>query len=155
MDTTIDHEPFIRQCIGLAEEAAAAGDEPFGALLLVDGAVRLTARNRVCTDADVTRHAELVLVSDACRRLDTDTLRRATLYSSTEPCMMCCGAIYWSRIPRVVFGCSSAALAVIAGGSLAVPSRSLFSHGKRPVAVIGPVLEDEACDVHRRFWSHR
>ena len=148
----VDHEPFIRQCVALAEGAARAGDEPFGALLVVDGVVRLTARNSVCTDADPTRHAELVLVAGAYRRFDADTLTRATIYSSTEPCMMCCGAIYWSRIPRVVFGCSSAALGLIAGGSLVASSRSLFGHGKRAVEVIGPVLEDEACAVHRRFW---
>ena len=147
-----EHESFIRQCIVLAEEAAAAGNEPFGAVLVVDGVVRLTARNSVRTDSDPTRHAELVLVSDACRRLDAGTLARATVYSSTEPCMMCCGALYWSRIPRLVFGCSAVALGALAGGNLVAPSRGLLGHGVRQVEVIGPVLEDEACGVHRRFW---
>lgn len=147
-----EHEGFIRQCIALAEEAARAGDEPFGALLVVDGAVRLTARNAVLTESDPTRHAELTLVSDACRRFDAATLARGTTYSSTEPCMMCCGAVYWSRIPRVVFGCSAAALGAIAGGSLVAQSRQLFAHGQRGVEVIGPVLEHEATAVLRRFW---
>ncbi len=148
-----EHEPFIRQCIALAEQAAAAGDEPFGALLVADGAVRLTARNTVRTDADPTRHAELSLVSDACRRFDAATRARATIYSSTEPCMMCCGAVYWSRIPRVVFGCSAVALGAIAAGSLVTSSRELLGYGTRRVEVIGPVLEQDAADVHRRFWA--
>ena len=152
MNAVTEHEPFIRECIALATEAAASGNEPFGAVLVVDGVVRLTARNSVRTDSDPTRHAELVLLSDACRRLDAATLARATVYSSTEPCMMCCGALYWSRIPRLVFGCSAAALGALAGGSLVAPSRGLFGHGARNVEVIGPVLEDEACEVHRRFW---
>ena len=129
MNAVTEHEPFIRECIALATEAAASGNEPFGAVLVVDGVVRLTARNSVRTDSDPTRHAELVLLSDACRRLDAATLARATVYSSTEPCMMCCGALYWSRIPRLVFGCSAAALGALAGGSLVAPSRGLFGYG--------------------------
>ncbi len=129
-----------------------AGDEPFGALVVVDGAVRLTARNVVLTESDPTRHAELTLVSDACLRFGAATLARATIYSSTEPCMMCCGAVYWSRVPRVVFGCSAAALGAITGGSLVAPLRQLLAHGQRGVEVIGSVLEHEATDVHSRFW---
>jgi len=150
-----EHEPFIRQCIALSGQAVKLGDEPFGALLVVDGEVRLTAHNRVTTDSDPTRHAELLLASDACRRLDDETIVGATLYTSTEPCVMCCGAIYWSRIPRVEFGCSAAALGALVGGSLVMPSRDVFANGKRRVDVVGPVLEDEALAVHRAYWPSR
>ena len=54
-------ETFIRRCIALSEEAVRQGDEPFGALLVVDGEVRCTARNQVLTESDPTRHAELLL----------------------------------------------------------------------------------------------
>ena len=151
----IEHEPFIRQCIALSVQAARDGDEPFGALLVVDGAVRLTARNRILTESAPTRHAELLLASEACRRLDAATLARASLYTSTEPCVMCCGAIYWSQVPRIVFACSAAALADIADGSLVIPLRQLFGSGKRQVEVIGPVLETEALAVHSAYWSAR
>jgi tRNA(Arg) A34 adenosine deaminase TadA len=114
--------------------------------------VRLTAQNRVVTEADPTRHAELLLVSEACRRLEPSALERATLYTSTEPCVMCCGAIYWSRIPRVVYGCSAVELGALVGGSLVIPSRQVFGSGRRPVEVVGPVLETEALAVHRVYW---
>ncbi|HJN44614.1 MAG: tRNA-specific adenosine deaminase [Acidobacteria bacterium] len=145
-------EPFIRQCITLSEQAVRLGDEPFGALLVVDGEVRLTAQNRAVTEADPTRHAELLLASEACRRLDRSTLARATLYTSTEPCVMCCGAIYWSRIPRMVYGCSAVELGALVGGSLVIPSRQVLGGGKRPIEVVGPVLEAEALAVHRAYW---
>ena len=131
------------------------GDEPFGALLELDGAVRLTARNRVCTESDPTRHAELLLASEACRQLAPEALTRATLYTSTEPCAMCCGAIYWSRIKRVVFGCSAVTLGALVGGGLVMSSRYIFECGKRTVEVIGPVLEAEASKVHRAYWLER
>ena len=149
------HERFIRQCITLSEHAVCHGDEPFGALLVVDGVVRLTAQNRVVTEADPTRHAELLLASEACRQMDAATLARATLYASTEPCVMCCGAIYWSRIQRVVFACSAVELGAVAGGSLVMPSRQVLGHGTRRVEVVGPVLETEALAVHRAYWNAR
>jgi tRNA(Arg) A34 adenosine deaminase TadA len=150
-----EHDAFIGQCITLSEQAVRRGDEPFGALLVVDGDVTLTAQNRVVTESDPTRHAELSLASEACRRLDATMLARATLYSSTEPCVMCCGAVYWCRIPRVVFGCSAVALGALTGGSLVVPSRQVFCRGTRGVEVVGPVLEAEALAVHRAYWGSR
>ena len=87
--------------------------------------------------------------------LDAATLQRATLYTSTEPCVMCCGAIYWSRIRQVVFACTAAALGDIAGGSLVIPSRELFSRARRPVEVVGPILESEALAVHQAYWGTR
>ncbi len=151
----IEHEPFIRQCIVLSEQAVRHGDEPFGALLVVDGDVRLTAQNRVVTESDPTCHAELLVASEACRRLDTATVAGATLYTSTEPCVMCCGAIYWSRISCVVFGCSAVELGALAGGSLVMPARQVFGSGKRRVEVVGPVLETEALAVHCASWKAR
>jgi len=153
MSGTTTHGVHIRRCIALAQQARQRGDEPFGAVLVVDNDIVLTASNRVVSDADSTRHAELILASDACRRLDRATRARAILYTSTEPCVMCCGAIYWSRIPRVVFGCSTASLGEITGGSLVVSSRTVFACGRRRVEVIGPVLGDEALAVHRGFWD--
>ena len=122
---------------------------------MVDGAVRLTAQNRAVTESDPCRHAELLLVGEACRTLDAATVAAATLYTSTEPCVMCCGAIYWSRIARDVFGCSAVQLGVVAGGSLVMPSREVFGRARRRVEVIGPILETEALAVHRTYWPVR
>ena len=71
-----EHEAFIRQCIALSEQAVRHGNEPFGALLVVDGDVRLTAQNQVLIESDPTRHAELLLASEAARRLDAAALER-------------------------------------------------------------------------------
>jgi len=65
---------------------------------------------------------------------------------------MCSGAIYWSGISTVVYGCPADTLGDIAGGSFVVSCRELFSKGKRAVEVIGPVLPEEGAEVHRNFW---
>ena len=94
---------FLREAIGLSREARAAGNHPFGALLVVDGAVVLRARNTVHTDDDPTAHAETNLVADAIRRLTREQIARSVLYTSCEPCAMCVGKIYWAGIRAVVY----------------------------------------------------
>jgi tRNA(Arg) A34 adenosine deaminase TadA len=147
------HESFLREAIALSKSAVANGDEPFGSVLVKDGAVILRAENSVFTGRDMTNHAELNLVKLAAKHYDAPFLAGCTLYTSTEPCAMCAGAIYWSGIGRMVFACSETRLGEIAGIGLNVPSRAVLQTGARNVAVVGPTnLEDEAAEVHQEFW---
>ena len=121
-------------------------------VMVADGEVLLTAENRVNTNHDCTQHAELNLVSQAAQQLSPDILAGCILYTSTEPCAMCSGAIYWAGIPVVVFGCSSATLWGITGGNLMISCQEIFARGQNKVEVIGPILENEAIAVHQGFW---
>ncbi len=149
-------EHHLFAAIELARRARENGNHPFGALLVdAAGDVVLEAENTVLTERDCTNHAELNLVRAASRRFGEATLRYCTLYTSTEPCAMCAGAIYWSGIGRVVFALSGAALnAMVEGGEddLALPCREVFARGGRTVAVSGSHLEEEAREVHEGFW---
>ena len=148
-----NHEQFIRQSYELAQAAVSRGNHPFGALLVKEGEVILAAENTVITDHDVTRHAELNLVSLASQQFDAAALAQCTLYTSTEPCAMCAGAIFWAGIPTVVFGCSAIALSELTGGgALAIPCPEIFERGNRETAVIGPLLEKEGLQVHKQYW---
>ena len=144
---------LIRECYRLASLAAQKGNHPFGALLARDGEIVLRAENSVGTEGDSTRHAELNLVSQALRELGADTVRQCTLYTSTEPCIMCSGAIYWAEIPAVIFGCSAAGLREKSAETFLVPCRDILSLGRRPTRVIGPLLEEEGRAIHRAFWA--
>jgi len=147
------HQQFVREAIALARQARVDGNHPFGALLVLDGRVALTATNSVITDRDPTAHAETNLVAAAIRHLSRDDIKRAVLYTSCEPCAMCVGKIYWAGIRAVVYGLSSQELAVLAGPDFLVPCRELFQRAREPVVVIGPVLLDEARTVHVGFWQ--
>jgi tRNA(Arg) A34 adenosine deaminase TadA len=147
-----DHEPFLREAIALSKSAVANGDEPFGSLLVKDGKIILRAENSVFTGRDMTNHAELNLIKLAAQHYDAEVLADCTLYTSTEPCAMCSGAIYWSGIGRMVFACSETRLGEIAGIGLDVPSRAILETGARVVTVIGPHIEEEAAAVHQAFW---
>ena len=146
------HEHFVRQAIALASEARRQGNHPFGALLVLDGQVVLTATNSVNTDGDPTAHAETNLVAAAIRQLSREQIGRAVLYTSCEPCAMCVGMMYWAGIRSVVYGLSSRELAVLAGPDFLVPCRELFDRSVETVTVVGPVLSEEARAIHAGFW---
>ncbi|GAB4196668.1 MAG: nucleoside deaminase [Roseiflexaceae bacterium] len=117
----------------------------------------LQAENSVVTDHDITAHAETNLVRLAWRSLTPQQLVGCTLYTSTEPCAMCAGAIHWAGIGRVVYGLAESELHAMAGASsnhLMLPCREVFARAQRPITVAGPLLEDEARAVHHDFWSH-
>jgi len=143
---------FVRHAVELARQARLAGNHPFGSLLVLEGAVVLTATNTVNTDRDPTAHAESNLVGAAIRRLDRDQLGRATLYTSCEPCAMCAGKMYWAGIRSIVYALPSEELAALAGRDFLVPCRELFARAVDTVQVIGPLLVSEAREVHRGFW---
>ena len=141
----------LRRAIALAVSAREKGNHPFGALLVGEnGGVLLEAENTNVTEGDVTAHAEMNLVRMASRKYSAETLARSTLYSSTEPCVMCAGAIYWASIGRVVYALSQQSLCEMAGTeSMALSCRDVLA-GKE---AIGPMLEEEARFPHAGFWK--
>jgi tRNA(Arg) A34 adenosine deaminase TadA len=105
---THDDEHFLRRAIELAARGRAAGDAPFGSLLVgPDGTVLAEDHNTVLTDGDITAHPELKLARWAARELEPSTAAATTMYTSCQPCGMCTGAIDRSGLGRVVFALSS------------------------------------------------
>lgn len=151
MSTNLHHR-FIRQSIALARRAMEKGNHPFGALLVKDGKVLLMAENSVNSEKDCTRHAELNLVSRASQAFTPAILSDSILYTSTEPCAMCAGAIYWAGIRTVVYSCGAESLGKIAGSPFIIPCRDIFARAEDQVEVIGPILEEEGAEVHQGFW---
>ena len=149
----------LLQAITLAGHAREHGNHPFGALLAdADGTVLLTAENTVVTTADVTGHAETNLVRVASASFSVADLRAMTLYTSTEPCAMCSGAIYWSGIGTVVYALGEDELRDMTGSdeqnpTLQLPCRTVFAAGQRRVVVHGPFALPQARDVHAGFWN--
>jgi len=144
----------LTRAVELATDARARGDHPFGAVLVTTDGRTIEALNSVNTDRDPTGHAETNLVRAAARSLDAAELAGSTLYTSTEPCAMCSGAIYWAGIGHVVFALASDELTTLVGGepTLDLHSREVFARGTHPVEVEGPFALPAAADVHRGFW---
>lgn len=101
MDADVD---FMRLALDEARAAAAAGEVPIGAILVLEGKVIARAGNRTIRDIDPTAHAEIVILRAAARTLQNYRLTGATLYVTLEPCIMCAGAMVQARISRLVYG---------------------------------------------------
>ncbi len=148
---------LLRRAIDVARQAREHGNHPFGALLADEqGHVLLEAENTVNTAHDCTGHAELNLMRLASRQYSAEVLVHCTLYSSTEPCPMCAGSIFWGGVGRVVYALGEEGLYAMTGDSpdkLLLSCREVFARGGRPIEVLGPALEDEARHVHEGFWE--
>jgi len=155
-DNDLQH---LRTAIRVAQNARNHGNHPFGAILVdEDNQILLEAENTVVTDNDCTGHAETNLMRLATKHFSPDKLMKCILYTSTEPCAMCAGAIYWGNVGRVVYALSEVGLYEIVGPSpdqLVLPCREVFDHSQRKVEVEGPALEvdEEARAVHAGFWN--
>ena len=156
---SLDHEALLRRAFAVARRAHANGNHPFAAILVgPDGEVLIEMENGFLPDRDMTAHAERLLATLASRTYDPDFLRSCTMYSSAEPCAMCAGALYWAGVGRLVYGLSERRLQGLTGNhpenpTLDLPCRTVFDAGQRRVETIGPLLEDEAAELHRGVWG--
>ncbi len=150
IDRSVDHKR-IREVIAIAKRAADKGNNPFGALLVSGDATTLArGENSQATDRQVLAHAEMNLLMKAVQRYSPDVLAGATLYTSAEPCAMCCGALFWSGVGRLVFGLSSQRLHEIQGPTtrmLMASAADVLAGAGRHVEIVGPLLEDEAAKL--------
>lgn len=95
---------YMRYALKEANNAFKHNEVPIGAIIAYNNKVIAKAYNLTYTLLDVTAHAEIQVIKNACFYLKSKYLNKCTLYVTLEPCIMCAGALYWSQINKVVFG---------------------------------------------------
>lgn len=95
---------FMKAALAEARKAAEAGEVPIGAVIVASGRILARAHNQVELLSDSTAHAEILALTSAFQHLGSKYLMESTLYITLEPCLMCAGALYWSKIGRIVYG---------------------------------------------------
>ena len=136
-----------------ARAAASRGEVPVGAVVVDDttGTVIARAGNAVEASHDATAHAEMLAMRAAAQSLQNWRLQDATLYCTLEPCVVCLGAAYAFRVPRVVFGAPDHRLGA-AGSWLDLPAET---HPFHALAIRGGVRADESARLLKDFFRDR
>ena len=97
-------EQYMQQALKEAQKAFDSGEVPVGAIVVINERIIARAHNQVELLNDSTAHSEILALTTAFNFLGTKYLPEATLYVTVEPCLMCCGALYWSKIGKIVYG---------------------------------------------------
>lgn len=98
-----EDKKFLRMAVELAVNNVESGGGPFGAVIVKNGKIISTGVNQVTLKNDPTAHAEIIAIRQAADLSGSHNLEGCTIYSSTEPCPMCLGAIYWAGLGKLVF----------------------------------------------------
>lgn len=145
MEFQLDDTYFMKKALQEAEMAFDKGEVPIGAVIVVQERIIARAHNLTEQLTDVTAHAEMQAITAAANFLGGKYLYHCTLYVTLEPCQMCAGALYWSQIPKVVFGAYD-------------PRRGFSSMGGQlhpKTDMVGGILAEEASDLLKRFFIRR
>jgi tRNA(adenine34) deaminase len=138
----------MRLALVQAEQAAALGEVPVGAVAVRDGTVIAAGYNRKETDQDPTAHAEMIALQQAAQAMNNWRLIGVTLYCTLEPCAMCAGAMIQARLERLVYGAPDIRFG--ADGSVVdILREKRFNH---EVAVTAGVLAEEAAALLQTFF---
>ena len=141
----------MRDALGLAGEAALAGEVPVGAVVVVDGEIVGRGFNRPISSHDPTAHAEVVALRDAAERLSNYRLTGATLYVTVEPCLMCVGALVHARIGTLVYGAPEPKAGAIDSTQRAHEHAAL----NHRMTVISGVMASESRALMQKFFRER
>lgn len=141
----------MKRALDLAQAAGAQGEVPVGAVVVKDGQIVGEGANAREQANDALRHAEMDAISAACKALGTWRLTGCTLYVTLEPCLMCAGAIWQSRLDKVVYGATDPKAGAM--GSLYKVHEDARLNHRLPVET--GVLADECGKILKDFFKAR
>lgn len=139
---------FMKQALKEAQKAYSKGEVPIGAIIVKEGKIISRGHNLKETKKDTVKHAEIIAIEKASKKLDSWRLKDCDVYITMEPCPMCMGAIINSRIRKIYFGVCD--LKAGACGSVLDLTKYKFNH--IPEYEKG-ILEDECKDILQKFFK--
>ncbi|OIR05053.1 tRNA-specific adenosine deaminase [mine drainage metagenome] len=144
----LNDEYFMRQALNEAEQAFEKDEVPVGAVVVINNKIISRAHNQVELLNDSTAHAEILALTSAYNSLGAKYLPEATLYVTLEPCLMCCGAMYWGKIGRIVYGASDEK-----NGFKHITKENWPFHPK--TELVKGVLENECAFLMKSFFKNK
>ena len=142
----MDDEYFMRQALQQAQKAFDEDEVPVGAVVVLNNKIIARGYNQVEKLNDCTAHAEIIALTSAFSYLGSKYLPDATLYVTVEPCVMCAGALYWSKIGKVIYGADDEK-----NGHRRITGAVSPFHPK--TVVHGGLLKDECSQLMKNFFA--
>lgn len=151
--TNID-EKFMRLAISKARQGIEKGQTPFGVCITKEGEVVSCVHNIVWESTDITAHAEIHAIREACKKLNTIDLSDCVIYSTCEPCPMCFSACHWAKISKIIYGVRIEDAKKLGFSELTISNREMKQFGNSPIELVGDLLREENLELFE-FWSKR
>ncbi len=150
MDIDID-VAFMREALKEAKKAYKAGEVPVGAVLVLNGKVIARGHNQVELLKDATAHAEMLCMGSGAVALENWRLLETTLYCTIEPCCMCAGALFLSRVKRLVWGAPD----VRHGANGSFVDLFALKHPTHQIEITSNILSEECSALMQEFFRER
>ena len=144
----MDDAYYMKQALAQAQKAFAEEEVPVGAVIVLNDKIIARGYNQVEKLNDCTAHAEIIALTSAFNYLGSKYLMEAALYVTVEPCLMCAGALYWSKIGRIIYAASDEK-----NGYQHITKDTSPFHPK--TALIKGVLEEECAELMKAFFAQR
>lgn len=145
-------EYFMKLALKEAEKAYTAGEIPIGAIIVQDNKILSKGSNQVEMLNDTTAHAEMIALTSAFSYIGAKYLPDAVLYVTIEPCLMCAGALYWSKIGRIVYGAADEKN----GYKKNCSCNGIVNEPFHPRTLLTTgIMKDECAELMKRFFRER
>src|SRR5574341_300888 len=140
-------EEFMKLAIDKARQGIKKEQTPFGACISRDGEVIVCVHNIVWESMEITNHAEIHAIREACKKLNTVDLSGCVIYSTCEPCPMCFSACHWARISQIVYGTRIDDAMKLGFNELTIPNEKMKRLGNSSIKIVGNILRDENLEL--------
>ena len=145
------HDLFMRQALELARRAAAQGEVPVGAVVVLDDRIIGRGYNSPIAQNDPSAHAEMLALREAAQSIGNYRVEGATVYTTLEPCVMCAGALVAARVKRLVFGARDLRFGGVRG-KFRIADSDLLNH---QMEIVEGVLAVECVELLQGFFDAR
>jgi len=146
-----DKQDPMQCAIDKAREGILQGQSPFGACIVLDGKIVACCHNQVWQHNDITAHAEVLALREACKALGTIDLTGALLYSTCEPCPMCFSAIHWAKVSKIFYGASISDAQALGFNELTVSNVQMKDLGGSPVEIVPKWRREDCLRLFQEF----
>lgn len=147
-------EIFMRIAISKARQGVEKGQTPFGVCITKEGEIVSCVHNIVWESTDITAHAEIHAIREACKKLNTVDLSGCIVYSTCEPCPMCFSACHWAKISKIIYGARIEDAKKLGFSELTISNREMKQFGSSPIEIAGDLLRRENLELFE-FWYKR